>query len=80
MNGNEYPVRFSPDGLTEQIIDVLLREVDVAAVAWPRPTSALMDGTAAQRRYRRQARRSVSAVVRALPLRGTAGGPDGWAA
>jgi hypothetical protein len=26
-NGKEYPVRFSPDGLTERVIDVLLREV-----------------------------------------------------
>ena len=26
MNGSEYPERFSPDGLTEQVIDVLLRE------------------------------------------------------
>ena len=80
MNGNEYPMRFSPDGLTEQLIDALLREVDGAAVAMPRPSSALMDGTAAQRRYRRRARRSVGAVVRALPVRGTAGGPGGWAA
>ena len=80
MNGNEYPVRFSPDGLTEQLIDVLLREMDVAGVGKPRPSSALMDGTGAPRRYRRRARRSVGAVVRALPVHGTAGGPDGWAA
>jgi hypothetical protein len=80
LNGDEYPVRFSPDGLTEQLIDVLLREVDVAGVGKPRPVSVLMDGQAAQRRYRRRARRSVSAVVRALPVRGAAGGPGGWAA
>jgi hypothetical protein len=80
LNGNEYPVRFSPDGLTEQLIDVLLREVDVEGAVWPRRNSALMDETAAQRRYRRRARRSVGAVVRALPVHGTAGGPDGWAA
>lgn len=79
MNGNEYPVRFSPDGLTEQIIDALLREVDSAEAPKPRPTSALMDGTAAQRRYRREARR-CAAAVRALPVRGVAGDPGGWAA
>jgi hypothetical protein len=79
LNGNEYPVRFSPDGLTEQLIDALLREVDGAAVAKPRPTSALMDLTGAQRRHRRRARRSVAAVVRALPRR-TTGGAGGWAA
>ena len=84
MNGNEFPVRFSPDGLTEQLIDALLREVDVAGAVWPRPSSALMDETAAQRRYRRRARRrarrSVGAVVRALPVHGTAGDSGGWAA
>jgi hypothetical protein len=80
LNGNEFPERFSPDGLTEQMIDVLLREVDVAGVGKPRPSSALMGETAAQRRYRRQARRSVAAVVRGLPVRGTAGGPGGRAA
>ena len=80
LNGNEFPVRFSPDGLTEQLIDALLREVDVAGAVWPRPSSALMDETAAQRRYRRRARRSVVAVVRALPVHGTAGGAGGWAA
>jgi hypothetical protein len=80
LKGNEYPERFSPDGLTEQLIDALLREVDVAAAAWPRPSSALMGETAAQRRYRRRARRSMAAVMRALPVRGAAGGPGGWAA
>jgi hypothetical protein len=80
LNGNEYPVKFSPDGLTEQLIDVLLLEVDVAGAMWPRPSSVLMDETAVQRRYRRRARRSVGAVVRALPVRGTGGGSGGWAA
>jgi hypothetical protein len=80
LNGNEYLVRFSPDGLTEQLIDVLLREVDVAGVGKPRPVSASMTGQAAQRRCRREARRSVAAVVRALPVHGTAGGPNGRAA
>ena len=74
------PQRFSPDGLTEQIIDVLLREVDGAAAVKPRPSPVSMDGQATLRRYRRGARRCASAVVRALPVRGVAGGPDGWAA
>jgi hypothetical protein len=80
LNGNEFPERFSPDGLTEQMIDVLLREVDVAGTGRPRPSSALMGETAAQRRYRGRARRPVAAVVWALPARGTTGGPGGWAA
>ncbi|MGH3792174.1 MAG: hypothetical protein ACRDRU_08840 [Pseudonocardiaceae bacterium] len=77
MNGNEDRVRFSPDGLTEQIIDVLLTELDVTISARPRPASALMDGTAAQRQHRRQARRSAAAVVRTLPLHGAISGCDG---
>ena len=69
-----------PDGLTEQIIDALVRELDTAAAAKPRPTSALMDGTDAQRRHRRQARRYGAAVARAWPARGAADDPGGWAA
>ena len=80
LTGNEYPVRFSPDGLTEQLIDVSLREVEGAAGVKPRPGSALVDGQAALRRYRHEARRCTSAVVRALPVREAAGGLDGWAA
>ena len=70
-----------PDGLTEQTIDALLRELDVAVMAKPRPTSPLMDGTGAQRRNRRQARRYAAAVARAWPPCGaTDGAPGGWAA
>jgi hypothetical protein len=77
-----YPdgLTFSPDGLTEHTIDALLREVDVVAMAKLRPTSALMDETGAHRRHRGHARRCAAAVVRALPVRGAAGGPGGWAA
>ncbi|MBV9160074.1 MAG: hypothetical protein JO281_00645 [Pseudonocardiales bacterium] len=75
MNGNKDRTSFSPDGLTEQIINVLLSEVDVAAVAKPRLTSALTEGTVTQRRYRRQRRRPVTTVVCALPLRVTASDP-----
>jgi hypothetical protein len=77
----EYPEpgRFSPDGLTEQVIDLLLREVDNAAGRpWSGPHS--LDATSVQRRYRRWARRSVAAVVRALPVRRVATGPGGEAA
>ncbi|MFZ0117877.1 MAG: hypothetical protein WAN20_07470 [Pseudonocardiaceae bacterium] len=68
-----------PDGLTEQNIDALLRELDTV-MAKPRPTSALMDGTDAQRRHRRQARRYGAAVARAWPARAAADDPGGWAA
>ncbi|MGH3976907.1 MAG: hypothetical protein ACRDS9_26845 [Pseudonocardiaceae bacterium] len=68
---------FSPDGLTEHAIDALLREVDAAAATESRPTSALLDGSAAEQRQRRMERRTVAAVVRALPVRRGASGPDG---
>lgn len=79
MDGNEGPCRFSPDGLAEPLIDVLLQEVDAALADAPRPTSALVDGSAAERRRRRVARRAVASVVRALPVHHS-GSPDGWAA
>ncbi|MGH3844263.1 MAG: hypothetical protein ACRDS0_22880 [Pseudonocardiaceae bacterium] len=73
--------RFSPDGWTEQAIDALLTDLDVAAMTKPRPTSALMNGTGAQRQSRRRTRRHAAAVVRALPtVCGAAGGSGGWAA
>ena len=71
---------YHPDGLTEQVIDALLREVDGALAAKPRSGPPLLDGPSAQRRYRRRTRRSVAAVVRALPACGPAGGAGGWAA
>jgi hypothetical protein len=77
LNDTEFPERFSPDGLTEQVIDALLREVEVVPMARPRAGSALVDDVAVRRRWRRGARRSVTAVVRALPVRGVAAGPDG---
>jgi hypothetical protein len=77
VNGDEFPERFSPDGLTEQVIDVLLREVEVVAMVRPRAASVVVDGVAVRRRWRRGARRSVAAVVRALPMRDVAAGPDG---
>jgi hypothetical protein len=66
-----------PDGLTEQLIDTLIAEAYESADQAAEPTSALVDGTAAWRRARRIERRTVGAVVRALPLRLVEPGPDG---
>jgi hypothetical protein len=69
-----------PDGLTSEDIEILLGE---AAVFWALPsraTSALLDGSAVQRRERRVARREMGAVVRALPARSqvaSVGAPSG---
>lgn len=63
---------FYPDGLTSEVIDALLSEAEAAWSTPPQPTSRLLDGSAAQRRERRAARRGIGAVVRALPARSAA--------
>lgn len=78
--GHFWPVHqesVSPDGLTEQLVDALLIEVDAVVAAQPGPTSALLDGSAAERRRCRMERRAVAAVIRALPACGGASGPAG---
>lgn len=58
----------------------LIERCRVEVVGAPGPTSALLDGTAAERRRRRMERRAVVSVVRALPVRRGVSGPDGRAA
>lgn len=54
----------------ERVVEQCRAEVAKA----PRPTSALLDGSAVERRRRRMERRAVAAVVRVLPVRrGVAG-------
>lgn len=65
-----------PDGLTPDVIDALLREAHAHWAVSARPTSALMDGSAEQRRERRSTRRQMGAVVRALPVRVVAAADD----
>jgi hypothetical protein len=69
--------QFSPDELDENAINALLSEVDAELQEAAEPTSALLDGSAAERRRRRIERRAVSAVVRALPVRCSTQMPDG---
>jgi hypothetical protein len=70
-----------PDGLNESAVDALIAEVDAVLAASPGPTSALVDGTAAERRRRRLSRRAVAAVVRAMPVtRPVSGADEGEAA
>jgi ribosomal protein L12E/L44/L45/RPP1/RPP2 len=63
------PVNHFPDGLDEKAIDALIAQVTHEVAAAPVATSALMDGSAAERRRRRMERRAISAVVRSLPVR-----------
>lgn len=58
-----------PDGLDEAAIDRLIAEVAVEVAGAAGPTSALIDGSAAQRRRRRIERRALTTVVRSLPTR-----------
>lgn len=60
-----------PDSLSLDAINVMLGEVfaDLRKTAPVEPTSAVLDGSALQRRHRREARRAIGAVVRALPSR-----------
>ena len=75
-NGRPDDGAFCPDGLTRDVIEALLREMDGHWSTAARPTAALLDGSAALRRERREARRAIGAVVRALPRRATRV-PDG---
>lgn len=59
---------FYPDSLSLDEINVMLAELAGLRVA-AAPTSALLDGSALERRERREARRAFNAVVRALPVR-----------
>lgn len=58
---------FYPDGLTAEHIDALLSEARTIWATSSRATSALLDGSAAERRRRRISRRAIGAVVRAMP-------------
>ncbi|MFD1047875.1 hypothetical protein ACFQ1S_21200 [Kibdelosporangium lantanae] len=50
------------------LINALIAEVDSELERAALPTSALLDGSAAERRRRRIERRTVGAVVRILPI------------
>ncbi|MBP2321489.1 hypothetical protein JOF56_001874 [Kibdelosporangium banguiense] len=74
---SEFEPGHYPDGLDEKTINVLLAEVQAELRTAARPTSALLDGSAAERRRRRIENRAMSAVVRTLPVRRPAASSDG---
>ncbi|WP_445184431.1 hypothetical protein ACTXG6_39585 [Pseudonocardia sp. Cha107L01] len=63
------PDGYFPDGLDETAIDQLIGQVATQVTAVAGSTSALVDGSAAERRRRRMERRVLAAVVRSLPAR-----------
>lgn len=58
-----------PDGLDHEAIERLIAEVATEVAGAAEPTSALIDGSAAERRRRRIERRALTTVVRTLPAR-----------
>jgi hypothetical protein len=69
--------RYAPDGLASEALEELINRAYAEVAKAPRPTSALLDGSAAEQRRRRMERRALAAVIRALPARRGASGPDG---
>jgi hypothetical protein len=71
----------SPDGLSDAAaVDVLLTEVDAELAEKPQPTAAYLDGSALERRRRREAQRLLGATVRVLRVHGPLSAPTGTAA
>ncbi|HEX2301783.1 MAG TPA: hypothetical protein VHH34_25315 [Pseudonocardiaceae bacterium] len=68
---------YAPDGLVGEALDETIERAYAEVADAPRPTSALLDGSAAERRRRRMQRRAVAAVLRELPVRRPAAGQDG---
>jgi hypothetical protein len=72
-----YGDQHTPDGLEETDIDALLTELRADRHQAPHPTTALLDGTALQRRERREAQRLLGATVRVLRVHGPLAVPAG---
>lgn len=68
---------YAPDGLAGKALDELIDRAYAEVAKAPRPTSALLDGTAAEQRRRRMQRRALAAVNHTLPARHGACGSDG---
>ena len=77
MHGEDDKTRFSPDGLSEAVIDALIAEVADELADLPSATSALLDGSALKRRDRREERRALGGTVRVLRVSAPVFGPMG---
>jgi hypothetical protein len=68
----------SPDGLSDvAAVDVLLAEIDGELAKGPQPTAAYLDGSALERRRRREAQRMLGATVRVLRVHSPLSVPTG---
>jgi len=70
---------YSPDGLNESAVNLLLEEMNDLASETATLTTAYLDGTAAHRRHRRVTRRVIREVVALTPSKAVPN-PNGWAA
>ena len=68
---------YAPDGLAGEALDELIDRTYAEVAGAPRPTSGLLDGSAAEQRRRRIERRALAALTRALPVHGGALESDG---
>jgi hypothetical protein len=66
---------FAPDGLEGETLDEVIVRAYAEAAKVPGPTSALLDGSAAEQRRRRMERRAV-ATGHVLPVSRDGSGPD----
>lgn len=69
--------RYAPDGLVGEALDELIDRAYAEVAHAPRPTSALLNGSAAEQRRRRMEHRALAALTRALPVSRGALGSDG---
>jgi hypothetical protein len=72
------PYYYAPDGLAGEALDELIHRAYAEVADAPRPTSTLVDGSAAERRRRRMERRALGALTRALPAHGDVLDSDRW--
>jgi hypothetical protein len=77
MHGEDDKNLFSPDGLSEAVIDALIAEVADELADMPSATSALLDRSALKRRDRREERRALGGTVRVLRVSAPLVGPMG---
>ncbi|MEV6711958.1 hypothetical protein AB0M48_07915 [Lentzea sp. NPDC051208] len=78
MRTTEDQRNYSPDGLDEASIDLLIADVEDELAELPFvPTSALLDGTARTQRYRRIESRVLGGTVRVLRVQATTSTPFG---
>jgi hypothetical protein len=68
--------RYAPDGLAGEALEELIDRAYAEVANAPRPTSALLDGSAAEQRRRRMQRRALAAVIRTPPVPHGASGSD----